>query len=652
MLVLNASQEQKQVFNDLIQQIDAQVVWNGRFVIMGDRLILEGFVRSLFFHLDIHQTEVRLTDLPVEDEEELEVSDHPGLEDLITMVVYVFEKWGSLKGIHVEQDAEQLEQQFGKIFGIYQLDTVFTSEVLEFYRSGVRITYEDAAEAVLAYEKTSKEDPQVQMQGALLKLPAVGLSQTGSQVHKNAQPAAAAARDEQAAAQRIDKYRARIGVLSRLSMMQKKALLRDIRTDKLLNEKEKEKMYDHIQNYEYQERIQRIDEELKDHPNEAYAHILKLMKKAGKEEWLFEKSKQDVLERMAALRLEYGTREVRTIMEKTPAHVERTEYQELMEKLAPYKGIDLSAYKDRLRKMRETLEIKEISNMLKQSQKKDRRDYTNLLRRIEEQNFAKENAAPYIEQILNWIEELDTARLNKLVSNVGSMDLETAASIYEMISRESFLPKPRADTLTIVSRRLEEICMGECRILVNRLRESMPGAIRDNPRHYFYPAEKILQKKVRPEETRLIDAAVSTYAKRKGIFEYPLLMVDTSREGNGRDGMLLTPEHIFYSTRLSGYRIPIAAVRSVYVTAGLLNHKAIIAEEAGGVRHKLPYAVNAEEMRDWAEILEQFVRYLQERPVYEKLTCEYLEEQGTVSCTRCGCVFSEGDVCPECGLHK
>ena len=68
MLVLNANQEQKQMFYDLIQEIDAQVVWNGRFILMGDRLILEGVVRSLFFHFDIQQAEVKWMDLSFEDE--------------------------------------------------------------------------------------------------------------------------------------------------------------------------------------------------------------------------------------------------------------------------------------------------------------------------------------------------------------------------------------------------------------------------------------------------------------------------------------------------------------------------------------------------------------------------------------------------------
>ena len=74
MLVLNANQEQIKVFNRLIQEMDVQVVWKGQFVIMGDRLILEGFIRSLIFHFDIQQTEVRLTEMLGDEGDDIDIS--------------------------------------------------------------------------------------------------------------------------------------------------------------------------------------------------------------------------------------------------------------------------------------------------------------------------------------------------------------------------------------------------------------------------------------------------------------------------------------------------------------------------------------------------------------------------------------------------
>ena len=230
------------------------------------------------------------------------------------------------------------------------------------------------------------------------------------------------------------------------------------------------------------------------------------------------------------------------------------------------------------------------------------------------------------------------------------VDFETAASIYEMISQESFLPKLRTGALAVISKRLEEISLSECRIYVNILRKSMDGVIQENPKHHFYPAEKLLQKTIIPEEKRLFDNAVAAYAEKKGLFEYPIFLADTSKEGSGRDGMLLTSEHLFYSTRLSGYRISLPLIRSVRVSLGLLNRKSLVVEEADGTRHKIPYVVENEILQEWADILGQLIRQLQERPVCEKLTYDALEAQNKNSCSRCGCVYEDGNVCPECGL--
>ena len=732
MLVLNANQEQIKVFNRLIQEMDVQVVWKGQFVIMGDRLILEGFIRSLIFHFDIQQTEVRLTEMLGDEGEELEISDYRGIEDLITMAVYAFEKWGTLKGVRVEQEIESLHQIFGDILRIYQIEVEFTKDRMQFLKAGMPVTYEDVVETVLAYEKEAKENLNIEAQEPVLHLSEILFEDTSSQGaardqkaveqriekyhlrigvldrlselqrktlardirndkllndaekqelyfpiedYENQLAAAAAgggkkiaeasatesqakagaapaldtaARDNQAVQDRIAKYHARIGVLDRLSDLQKKTLVRDIKNDSLLLEKEKAMLIFPIQDYEYQLKMHGLDLAISDDANRSYAFIQKEIRKVQEEE-LFDKTKKDLLERLNDLLVQYGIEEVKNIMEQVPKHVERSEYQELMEKLAPYEGIDLGPYKEMLRKMRETLEIKEISNMLMQAEKNDRKGYMSLLRRIEEQGFARENAAPYIERILDWVSELDEERLKSMLTNVSSMDLETAASVYAMIEQESFLPKLRENALAVIARRLEEISMAECAMLVRVFQKTMESVIKKNPRHYFYPAEKIMKKTATPEETRMIDSAAASYAQKRGRFEHPVFMVDVSKESNGRDGMLLTAEHLFYSTRMNGYRIPVTQIQSVRVTLGLLKNRALVAEERNGVKHKLPYAVGEEELQAWAELLGKFVRYLQKRRASGSLAGIAMQDSEAAVCSRCGCVLNDQQTCPECG---
>ncbi|MDE7312593.1 MAG: hypothetical protein K2N87_13385, partial [Eubacterium sp.] len=206
MLVLNANQEQVNAFNRLIQEMNAQVVWKGQFVIMGDRLILEGFIRSLIFHFDIQKTEVKLTELLDDEGEELEISDYRGMEDLITMAVCAFEKWGALKGVRLEQDIDSLQQAFADILRIYQIEVEFTEGHMQFLKSGLPVTYEDVAETILAYEKEAKENLNIEAQEPVLCLSAMICTD---------EPSGEDERDSGAVQERIEKYHARIGVLDR-----------------------------------------------------------------------------------------------------------------------------------------------------------------------------------------------------------------------------------------------------------------------------------------------------------------------------------------------------------------------------------------------------------------------------------------------------
>ncbi len=681
MLVLKANREQEDTFRKIIQAMGAQVVWNGRFFVMGDRLILEGVVRSLIFHYDIQKMEVELIDLP-EEETEWSIEDIPQLQDLITMTIYVFEKWGILKWIEIGLEMGQLNQIFGELLCRYGLEADFSTDQIQFLKAGIRITYEDAIEAALRFESTVGKRLQTQWNGPRLQMPAIGqyqkedrsdskakaateeiaVPQAGTHLQKHGigaeqtdtKAAAAAAkplgqmRDEQAAADRIEKYQARISVLDRLSELQKKALHRDIRNDRLLREEEKSRLLTMIEDHEYERMMQAVDREFSDPKNQTYAYVKKVIKKVEKEDF-FEKIKNGILEKLHALERQFGAAEVQKIMEQVPNHVERDAYQELMQKLAPYEAIDISPYKEKLGKMRETLEIKEISNLLVQSPKETRSDYVALLAQIEEGNFALENAAPYRDRIREWIYEFDEKRIQKLLTNVPAMEFDTAAAVYAKIKRESLLPELREFAAGVLSNRLTDIRLQECAQLVAKMRQDLADAVKENERYHFYPAQQLMRSQADPDEMRIINTALSSYAQDREPFEYPVMVMDTSKEGSGSDGMLLTRENLFYSTRMNGYKIRVSSIKSIQVSSGLLNRRLML-EESNGARHKLPYLAEANEMQDWAAVLEKFVRDLQKLPQSALLENLQQELKDASYCERCGCVYHGMDACPQCGL--
>lgn len=1028
MLVLQASEEQEQVFQKLIQTMGEQVVWNGRFLIKDDELILEGTVRSLIFQFETKKVSTNLVDLAYQEEAVLDISRHPTLKDLINMVLYAFGKWGTLRGLNVQQDYPQLNQLFAKILNTFYIEPSFRKENFRFYKVGVRVTYEEVLQTVLEYEKKQAEDPAAESQGlwhrliwknserafhkeettllervedrignnfylvgyqcpkcqeklhmavypdgkevridteekgvylarvytctnchcfytprpdrlisegliyemdfsddskayedylelmgyygeraanfkyneyeavrrqrllqearqkAEEKSPAfspgqpdrlfspqdalrqmeqfgqtitalpedvlrrfahrveegfypdaavakyekqileemqqrdsrrqaepelnpetaadadpnpdtasnialnthdaqgipvqstikqtakqqAGQNQTARQTQfpsntrkyktpandfahtprndltsddltlanpasddltlagpapddltlddlalddagqayqenhasteagRTAQPAAdriqrptkhytltqpehgnaksaanieyteQAKHPESAAYHRrpgqtempadtfdeahLQNYTKRIEKLERLSPRQKQELKKQIQNDTRLDTAEKQSLTAQIEEAEYQELAQEIHKKTEQSAKKSYAQLTKTIQETEKEHFP-DTIKGPYLEKLHELRMQRGTQEVRHIIEQMPQRMDRAAFQKLEQRLQTYEDVDLSPYRETLRQKKEAAEKQEIASMVKRSRKASRSDYTSLMRRLEEQNFADENIVPYMDKIKEKVTALDQERLNALLDESQQMDFNAAAAVYEQILDENFLPELKNSALEMLAKRLEKIRTDECELLVQKLQDEMRGTIKENARHHFYPARKVMLNTAEPKETNAIHAALASYASERSMFEYPVFSIDTSRSGSGREGMLLTPETLFYSTRTHAYEIPVSDIASIEASTGLLNRK-ILLTETNGAEHKLPYAVKTGEMEDWARILEEFIFYLQEKPASRKLKYLAKETHDTICCYRCGYVYHGKDVCPECGYKK
>lgn len=654
MIVLDADSSQKKVFHKLMQAMGGMVIWGGHFFVDDDTLILDGAIRSLSLSFDNKNVEINLMDLPDIENGVVRISEFQQLPELFSMAVYAFGAWGRLRGVRTLQEIEKINGLFVNVLKPYRIDPDFDGESFLFYKDKVRITYEEAVREAIEYEKQYGDTLPLR-QELVLKLPdfiqfdETGLDFSAPEDSREALKSVPE-RDSSLVAERIDKFHARIHVLDRLSERQIFQLTRDIKNDKLLTDAEKDELYFPIEDYEFQKKMSQIEKGFAEGKGRTYANIRKLKDNLEKED-LYPKVKQRVMEALEEVRIRCGEQEVRQIMDHEPEYMEYTQYQELMAKLAPYQDIDLSPYEQRLNKMRERLEIKEISNMLFQSPKKTRKDYIELLKNIQTKGFSRENSVTYIDNILDNVREFDKKRLAGMIQNVKQMDFDTAAVIYERIEQESFLPDLRESAMAVLSKRLKQIRMVECARVVQKLREIMAANhFQADERHYVYPVEQILKKTADPKVQKLFHTALNVYARERGDFEYPVFLVDTSKSGDGGEGMLLTPENLFYSTRLSGYKIPVHNIKSIYEANGLLNHKVSL-DEINGARHKLPAAVAAEELPGWMKVLKQFIRYLQGRKVSEKLP--YRKKEDTHTCNQCGCVYSTLlECCPECGYRK
>ena len=88
MIVLKADSELKMTFERLIKTMHANVNWTGLFVALDNYLILQGEVRSLFFHFDSRKVAENIVDLPIKEDSLLEqMPSHFASTDLHHIVV-------------------------------------------------------------------------------------------------------------------------------------------------------------------------------------------------------------------------------------------------------------------------------------------------------------------------------------------------------------------------------------------------------------------------------------------------------------------------------------------------------------------------------------------------------------------------------------
>ena len=313
---------------------------------------------------------------------------------------------------------------------------------------------------------------------------------------------------------------------------------------------------------------------------------------------------------------------------------------------------DFTAEGSQVRKSpkRQITELAEVQTMLLRTKPDDRQTLQEILDTLFEGQFDKEEADPYIEEVKEKIKKLDEAYIDNILAGYMEMSSEEGVEAYEKIAAADLLPELKTDALKQLERRLSKIKTDECELLVQKLQKEMKEAgIEEPERHHYYPAKKALDKEVIPAEIEVIEGAKANYGAGLGLFEYPIWVVDTTRNQTGEKGMFLTPEQLYYSTLMTSYRMSIFSIDHIEASTGLLN-KGLYVYQKGGTKTKLPYAVEGEDLPKLAEVLDAFVKYLQEKPFSRKASYLAKEKHDTICCFRCGHIYKFLEACPKCGF--
>lgn len=509
--------------------------------------------------------------------------------------------------------------------------------------------------------------------------------------------------------EKIEKYKARLNLFPRLSERQRAELVKQITTDSVISESVRTELLESAKQHRRQDNCARLKEKIESARNKnqlvmfrIYGEIEaadleepereKLFIMTGVTRAAYEEYRKEKAEPLAA-------KEQKTVMQgndgqKSPGYTQvngeigKTSYVEKMERRARAATTHEKTYEvvkthasgkndstDRNvvsenTTMQETInsgrkrsqdtrmregtrpaeDIHIIEKRLRSAGATDRNELQNILDSLFAGEYDAEEAAPYVKEVRERLQKLDEAYLDSLLGNMMQMSSEEGEEAYEKLKEADILPELKADALKQLERRLSKIKSDECELLVQKLKKEMGDAgIGEQERHHFYPARRVIMKEATKEETEVIDFAKASYGAGIGPFEYPIWLADTSRNKSGDKGMFLTPEHIFYSNLTTSYHISVFSIDSIDAATGLLN-KGLYVYLKNGDRIKLPYTVETALLPKLAEVLDSFVKYLQEKPFSRKEVYLAKESHEEICCFRCGFVYKDLEECPKCGF--
>ena len=358
--------------------------------------------------------------------------------------------------------------------------------------------------------------------------------------------------------------------------------------------------------------------------------------------------KETISKPLLEQRKKRGEKEVESLMSKLSPQLNKQQFQQILERLHQYKEVDISPYEKQLKQQRGLVEQQEIKAFIAPANKRSRNSLMQLYNDLKEQGFQEENVAPYLEKIHDKIYEMDELSIKRICPDFMEVSFEDGLKAIEEIKKGAFLPELKLNALEMLDKRLTKLKVDECEQLMRKLKREITEHVSDISRFHFYEARKTMREDIEEDEKRLIESALNSYAFGRNQYEYPILISDSSRFSNGKEGFILTPDHIFYKGFLHSGIISIIDIKEVEERNKLMN-KGVFIEKESEEKIKLPLSLPSKEWKEFAKVINDFIHYLQEKPESRSIAYLAKEKHEKICCYRCGYIYTEGDVCPKCG---
>ncbi len=452
---------------------------------------------------------------------------------------------------------------------------------------------------------------------------------------------------QQEAAKVREKYEARMKVIARMSPRQLQELRENIKKETQLEEPKKKEYIEAVERYIINNQEKELQKRAENAQKGNYAQLCRNIEEIEKSDVPIER-KEAVLAPLYEMRQQKAQAEAEELIANMPAVMDRKRYNLFRQKLEQYKEADIAPFKETLEARRELAEKQEIETLIRRAGKNDRGALYRVWQRLQEPDFSKENTKKPLEELHQRIQKLDEAAIERICPDIMSMTFEEGQEAYEKIQSGMFLPEIKSNALELIDKRLTKMKSDESELLVRKFQDELKGKVKDTSSLHYNEARKAMMGEWKGKEADIVNCAVNTYASECSRYEYPILVCDATRKETGREGFLLTPEHLFYNSAFSSESIPILQIKSVSFSTGLLN-KGIHVNQKNGEKSKLPVGLSTKDWEGFTRVLDEFIKYLQERPESRKVSYMAKEEHEVKCCYRCGYVYKGGDVCPKCG---
>lgn len=447
-----------------------------------------------------------------------------------------------------------------------------------------------------------------------------------------------------------EKYDAHMAVIERMSPRQLTDLKSKIQAEQEFQEEEKRAYVEKIDKVLYRREKALLKQKAEACREKSYAEIARTVEEI-KNETAPDDVKESILQPLYQLKKIRAEKEVEHLISHMPENMDKRQYQQFCEKLEQYREADLEPYRRQLDARRDMAEKQEINNYIRRANKKDRNALFRLYNELQEQGFAERNTAPFLEKIFDKIYEMDEAAIAKICPDMMDLSFEEGLRAYEKIESGMFLPKLKISMLDMLEKRLTKIKMDECSQLVRKLQRDMEEKVKDVSRIYYYNPRQIMRGETEGKDSEVINRALNTYAAARNKYEYPIVICDSSRSMNGKEGFVLTPDYIYYNSLFHNGRTEVLDIESVTANTGLLN-KGIFINPDGEKKVKITNAVQPNDMKAFAKVMDDFVSYLQEKPESRNISYLAKEKHEVKCCYRCGYTYKGGTVCPKCGSKE